>query len=102
MELCLRANAETGLTDEQIKTGLISLMTQHPAKKVLIIPPDFTRYFSKAGFITNVCYHYYTDQGAHVDILPALGTHVPMTKEQVAEMFCDVPFDRFIAHNWRS
>ena len=102
MELCLRAQTPDGLSDEALKKGIIDMLNAHPAKKVLIIPPDFTRFFSKAGFITNVCYHYYAAQGAHIDILPALGTHVPLTREQAAEMFGDIPYALFLTHNWRT
>lgn len=102
MELCLRASGEQGLTDEELREGLHTLLDRHPAKKVLILPPDYTRYHSKAGFLTQVCYHYYTDRGASVDILPALGTHRGVTREEAADMFGDVPFERFIVHNWRT
>ncbi len=102
MELCLRARDERGLSDEELRAGLIGLLAAHPAKKVLIVPPDYTRYHSKAGFLTNVCYHHYTDCGATVDILPALGTHVPMGEAEAADMFGDIPFSRFLRHNWRT
>ena len=82
MELCLRAKDEQGLSDDALRAGLEGLLAAHPAKKVLIVPPDYTRYHSKAGFITNVCYHHYAAQGAQVDILPALGTHVPVTESE--------------------
>ncbi|MBR2620453.1 MAG: DUF2088 domain-containing protein, partial [Firmicutes bacterium] len=36
-----------------------------------------------------------------VDILPALGTHVAMSEEEVEIMFGNIPFDKFIPHNWR-
>lgn len=101
MELCLREKTEQGLSDEELREGLTRLLDVHPAKRVLILPPDYTRYHSKAGFLTNVCYHYYTDRGAAVDILPTLGTHRPMTREEAADMFGDIPFDRFYVHNWR-
>ena len=101
MELCLREKTEQGLSDEELREGLIQLLNEHPAKRVLILPPDYTRYHSKAGFLTNVCYHYYTDYGAEVDILPTLGTHRPMTREEAEDMFGDIPFDRFFAHSWR-
>lgn len=102
MELCLRAKTETGLSDEELREQILALLARHPAKKVLIIPPDHTRFYSKAGFITGVCYRHYAALGAAVDILPALGTHMPMTREEAREMFEGVPFDRFIAHNWRT
>jgi len=38
-----------------------------------------------------------------VDIMPALGTHEPMTKEEIREMFGEeIPYDRFITHNWKT
>ena len=87
MELCLQATGEQGLTDEEIRSGLLALLSNYPAKKVLILPPDYTRYHSKAGFLTQICYAYYTACGATVDILPTLGTHRAMTREEAADMF---------------
>ena len=37
-----------------------------------------------------------------VDILPALGTHVPVTQSEWESMFGSIPFDRMIVHNWRN
>lgn len=69
---------------------------------MLIIPPDFTRFHSGAGYITNVYYHALTERGCQVDILPALGTHVPVTPEEAETMFGDIPYEVFIPHNWRT
>ena len=96
------AEAETGLTSEEIKAALLASLEGRTLGKVLILPPDFTRFHSNAGFITNVYYHELTKRGAEVDILPALGTHVPVTKEQWDAMFGDVPFERMLVHNWRT
>ncbi len=68
-------------------------------KKVLIVPPDFTRFHSRAGDLTTLAYNYYKD--AVKDILPALGTHAPMSENQLDEMFKDVPKDLFRVHDWR-
>ncbi len=69
-------------------------------KKVLAIPPDQTRIHSGAGDITNLIYKYY---GRNLrDILPALGTHVPMTGHQIEEMFGDIPQSLFKVHDWRN
>ncbi|MCF7792152.1 MAG: lactate racemase domain-containing protein [Victivallales bacterium] len=71
------------------------------AKKILIIPPDFTRDMSQAGKITKFAYNLLKDK-AHVDIMPALGTHAPMTENEIREMFGDeIPLTHFIVHNWR-
>ena len=71
-------------------------------KKVLILAPDFTRYHSNAGLITNLYYHFLTAQGCQVDILIALGTHDPITKADAAKMYGDIPYTKFIPHNWHS
>ena len=96
------AGTETGLTPEEIKSALLASLEGRDLKKVLILPPDFTRFHSGAGYITNVYYHALTDKGVQVDIMPALGTHVPVTETQWTAMFGDVPFDRMLVHNWRT
>ncbi len=97
----LRAAREEGLSEKEIRDALISSLQGRKLKKVLILPPDFTRFHSNAGLITNIYYHYLTDHGAAVDIMPALGTHVPVTSEQWSAMFGDVPYERMLVHDWR-
>lgn len=70
-------------------------------KKVLLLVPDYTRFHSNAGAIANTIYHLLKDH-CQVDLLEALGTHVPMTREQIASMYGDIPEERFIVHNWRT
>ena len=102
MELFVYAKDENGLSKEEIKAALLKSLEGRALKNVLIIPPDFTRFHSNAGFISNVYYHALTEMGAQVDVLPALGTHVAVTKEEAELMFGDIPYDRFIVHNWRT
>ncbi len=102
MELAYYAKQPTGLTRQEIETALEESLKGKAPQKALIIPPDFTRFHSNAGLITNRYYHMLTERGTTVDIMPALGTHVPMTEEQAATMFGDIPFNRFIPHNWRT
>ena len=74
-----------------------------PLKRVLIVPPDHTRLNSMAGPITEILYEELTGQGASVDILPALGTHNPMTESQLRMMFGErIPLDAFKVHDWRN
>lgn len=101
-DIYLIAKTDNGLTQKEIKDALLKSLEGRSLKKVLILPPDFTRFHSNAGYITNVYYHALTQQGVRVDILPALGTHVPVTKEQWTAMFGDVPYDRMLVHNWRT
>jgi nickel-dependent lactate racemase len=67
--------------------------------KVIAIPPDFTRFHSRAGALTSMTYEYYQDK--LVDIMPALGTHVPMPAWQLDKMFVGVPHELFREHRWR-
>ena len=69
-------------------------------KKVLAIPPDFTRFPSRAGELTEFAWEYFGDR--LTDILPALGTHSPMTSEQITHMFGKTPADLFRVHDWRN
>ena len=96
------AEREEGLQEEEIRAALSESLAGRAPKKVLIIPPDFTRFHSNAGKITNIYYHMLREQGAEVDIMPALGTHVPVTAKEAETMFGDIPFERFLAHNWRT
>lgn len=101
MDLFRTAATEEGLTDGQIAEMLQQSLEGRSPKHALIIPPDFTRLHSGAGLITNLYYHMLTERGCQVDILPALGTHEPVTREQAAAMFGDIPFELFLPHDWR-
>ena len=96
------AHSDEGLPREVMAEALLASLQGRDLKRVLIIPPDYTRFHSNAGWITNVYYHALTDQGVQVDILPALGTHEPVTREQCASMFGDIPFEKLIVHDWRN
>lgn len=102
MEHYIYAKDEMGLGREEIREALLKSLEDKELKNVLIIPPDFTRFHSNAGYITNVYYNELTARGCQVDILPALGTHVPVTEKEAAEMFGDIPYEKFIPHNWRT
>lgn len=71
-----------------------------PRRRVLAVPPDFSRYASRAGEITCMVHEYY--KAALVDVLPALGTHEEMSAKQLAKMFPTVPRELFRYHNWRT
>jgi len=71
-----------------------------PLQRVLLIPPDITRLPSGAGQITVQLYEKLRDH-AHVEIMPALGTHAPMTPAQLRTMFPGIPGESFRIHDWR-
>jgi nickel-dependent lactate racemase len=68
-------------------------------RNVLIIPPDYSRFHSQAGMITSMIYRLLPD--AVRDILPATGTHQPMSGEEQSRMFGGIPADLFRRHDWR-
>ena len=68
--------------------------------RVLALPPDHTRLNSFAGPITEMIYDYFGDR--LTDIMPALGTHAPMTDEQLDMMFGNIPHNLFRVHDWRN
>ena len=91
----------TVLSDQEIKEGLFEALSKiGPRKKVLAIPPDITRFYSKAGLITQMAWDYYGDK--LTDVLPALGTHAAMTDAEIKKMFGSVPLELFRVHDWRN
>lgn len=92
---------DTNLTAEDLRKGLFEAFDKMGDKlKVLAIPPDYTRLPSRAGELTEFAWEYY---GVRLtDILPALGTHSPMTDEQIDHMFGKTPRNLFKEHDWRN
>ena len=85
----------------ELKKGLFEALDKlGPRRKVLLIPPDFTRIHSMAGILTEMAWEYYGE--AVTDILPALGTHAAMSETELDTMFGKVPHALFRVHNWRT
>ena len=101
MELFLQEKDQHGLTHPEIEAALGKSLEGRKLHKVLIIPPDFTRFPSQAGLITSIYYHLLTEQGVQADIMPALGTHEPVSNEQWQIMFGNLPYETMIQHDWR-
>lgn len=96
-------SATTLFTQDQKSKALNDILDtiEGTPKKVLLIPPDYTRLHSDAGNLTALLYEKLSPT-AHVDLLPALGTHVAMTEDEIKSMFGDkIPMDRFLIHDWR-
>lgn len=91
----------TVISDDDLRAALIGVYQKLGTKrKVLAVPPDFTRFNSRAGIITQYTYQHYRE--ALVDVLPALGTHVPMPDAQIEKMYTGVPRSLFRDHDWRN
>lgn len=96
-----RGDANTELGPEELRTGLFqALDAMGPRRNVLAVPPDITRLPSQAGPLTRFAREYYGD--ALQAILPATGTHHPMSEEQIELMYGDLPRDRFVVHDWQN
>jgi nickel-dependent lactate racemase len=92
-------NHDLNATD--LKNGLNAALDKLGAKKkVLAIPPDYTRFPSRAGELTEMAWEYFGQK--LTDILPALGTHSPMTDHQIEHMFGKTPPGLFRDHDWRN
>ncbi|MFO7656079.1 MAG: lactate racemase domain-containing protein [Bacteroidales bacterium] len=101
MLLYSRGSENDVLGPDDLKNGLIEALSKLGSrKKVLAIPPDITRMHSRAGELTRYAWEYYGN--VLTDILPAIGTHFPMTYNEISEMFGNVPSSLFREHNWRS
>jgi nickel-dependent lactate racemase len=96
-----RGSATDQFSQDDLQAGLFQALDRlGPRNRVLVVPPDFTRFHSQAGRLTRLAYDYYGPR--LTDVLPALGTHSPVTPGQIAEMFAGVPADLFRVHNWRT
>ena len=96
-----RGSTKDKLSLDDLRDGLYkALASLGPRQRVLIVPPDFTRFHSQAGVLTRLISDFYDVR--LMDVLPALGTHTPMTPEQIAEMYAGVPPELFRVHNWRT
>ncbi len=91
----------TVIGPNELEYGVFSALVKlGQRKKVIAVPPDFTRFHSRAGDITTLIHRYYREN--LTDILPALGTHSPMTPAEISEMFRGVPAELFRVHDWRN
>ncbi|MGQ7869241.1 lactate racemase domain-containing protein [Sunxiuqinia sp. sy24] len=94
-------STEHELTADDLKKGLYTALDKLSGiNKVLTIPPDYTRLPSRSGELTEFTWQYYGEK--LTDVLPALGTHSPMTDEQIAHMFGSLPKSLIREHDWRN
>jgi nickel-dependent lactate racemase len=103
-EIVIKTAGEAIISDNELLKALEASISEkkHYLKKVLLLPPDFTRMHSGAGKITTMYYNMLKDT-CEIDIMPALGTHEPMSRSEWEEFFGeDVPFDCMVVHNWRN
>jgi nickel-dependent lactate racemase len=96
-----QGSPQTDLTDADLRAALFGTFQKlEPRRKVLALPPDFTRANSMAGPLTCTAHDYFGDR--LTDVMPALGTHVAMPDWQLDRMFPTVPKHLFRVHDWRN
>jgi nickel-dependent lactate racemase len=112
---CAVGSKDTSLSIPEVNQYVIEfLKALGPKDHVMIVPPDFTRYHSQAGEITQTIATHYRNASTstenndtattRVEILPALGTHAPMTDRQIRTMFGDelAESNCILVHDWKT
>lgn len=101
MSLFFAAGSETKeLSLADLRNGLFrALDALGPRQNVLAVPPDITRFHSRGGAVTRLVHEYYGQ--CLTAILPAVGTHTPMTEGEIETMYGDLPRHLFRVHDWR-
>lgn len=95
--------SEAGLNRQEALDMVRQAIEQapRPLRRVLLIPPDITRLNSMAGLLTELFFQELEPQ-TRCDVLPALGTHMPMTREECSGFYgACIPEDRYLVHDWR-
>src|SRR4051794_13751423 len=91
----------TELSLDQMRQALYGVLDAlEPPRRVLAVPPDYSRSGSRAGELTCMVHDYFG--AALTDVLPALGTHEEISAKHRTKMFPTVPADLFRYHNWRT
>jgi nickel-dependent lactate racemase len=96
-----QGSPQTDLTREDLRAALAETFQRlEPRRRVLALPPDYTRANSMAGPLTCLTHEYFGDR--LTDVMPALGTHVAMSDRQIERMYPGVPKRLFRVHDWRN
>ena len=85
MDIFKIAATEDGLSDAEIRAALEKSLAGRSPRKVLVIPPDFTRFHSNAGFITQIYYELLTARGVDAFIFFTSGDG---SKKTYVRVFC--------------
>jgi nickel-dependent lactate racemase len=101
-DLELSAADLDALFSEALRRVLADLGSGGP---VIILPPDLTRIHSQAGLLTDIAVRELGRPEAGAcrlgAVMPALGTHRPMTTAEIRRMFPHTPPEKFLPHDWR-
>jgi len=100
--LCFQKGSPTErLSPADLRAGLFEALDRVGKRaRVLAIPPDFTRFHSQAGILTEYVWEYFGDR--LTDVLPATGTHFPVSDSEKRMMFGKIPGNLFRVHDWKN
>ncbi len=87
-----------GISPEVLSDFIAELSIDIKAKKIAIVAPDYSRLASQSGIIADALLRHFGERIAA--ILPALGTHVAMSKEEKREVFSTFSPNQFIDHDF--
>ena len=90
--------------ESEDKRGMLAEALQKrggSCSKILVIPPDVTRLHSGAGELTQMLYEMLGEDNTF-HIMPAIGTHEPLTEAQMDLMYTGIPHELFKLHDWRN
>ena len=92
---------ELELGPDELRAGLFEALEKIGSRSnVIAVPPDITRLPSQAGPLTRMAHEFY---GSRLTaILPAIGTHHPMSEGQIQLMYGDLPRQLFKQHDWQN
>ncbi len=94
-----RGGEQERIDDDELKAGLKEALGKIGGRRrVIAVPPDITRLHSRAGTLTAVAYEHYGS--SLTDVMPALGTHAPMTASERNSMYPEIPAELFRVHDW--
>jgi len=102
-----KGEASLDISDNEVDTLFSQSLAQAcaeaaPVSSALLLPPDITRFHSRAGLLTGIAYRELNKAGIAVTVLPALGTHIPLAAAERERMFSGVPESLFRVHDWRN
>jgi nickel-dependent lactate racemase len=96
-----QGSSTTDLTRDDLRAALFCVFEKLGSRrKVLALPPDFTRANSMAGPLTCLAYEHFGNR--LTDVMPALGTHAPVAGWQIDRMFPGLPRNLIRVHDWRN
>jgi nickel-dependent lactate racemase len=99
--LLAHGGEQTAISPAELRSLLFAALDKlGQRQRVLVVPPDITRLHSQAGTLTRYAWEYYGERLRAV--LPALGTHAPMSAGQLTRMFGNLPQELVRIHNWRT